>query len=610
MIPISLGVTDYTTLFLFLTIPPYVASFIYAFKYVHARKVEFFTFFILTFIGNVAIYFTKNLLSLLIVYEFVSLVSFPLILHERIKESLQAAKLYFIFSLFSGVLVLGGVWFVKLPAYQVTGAVMMALGFMVKAGGYPFHVWLPEAHPVAPPPASAILSGCIIKIGFYGMMQAFILVTVPPLYGYILLGISLITMFFGVIQALLQSNAKRMLAFHSVSQMGYILMGLALFVIFQNTNALAASILHAVNHAWFKSALFLSTGVLVLYFGTLDMYSIRGLLKQKWLVAILFLIAVMGISGVPFTNGFISKNALHEELLLHASFLFLFAEAIFLLTAVGTFTSNFKMFYLTSFRSMQKRYRLRFDWREVIPLGLLAILILLFGSYPLLYQFLLPAKFSSFHHVLEGLSLPHHGFVHSLMGFLWVSFGGILLIVVGLKKGWFHIAVPYSWTALSWWYRVYGTIRMFCTGLCQKIDDAIVHQYDAWITYLASPWFLTCQEIDAMFPRQNVQSCRRLSSSCCSLDGRVDKVSGSIVPGMTSWTHHVSEKFCTMDDRVGQMWDQVKKMFLFVLDKSDKEDQNNAKRYAFMVSQIGKVVIVVTTLLTIAVFVFFIVWVQ
>jgi hydrogenase-4 component B len=610
MIPISWGVTDYTLLFLFLTIPPYIAAFVYALKYVHARKTEFFTFFLLTFVGNVAIYFTTNLLSLLIVYEFVSLVSFPLILHERIKESFQAAKLYFIFSLLSGLLVLGGIWLVKYPAYHVSGAVIMALGFLVKAGGVPFHVWLPEAHPVAPPPASAILSGCIIKIGFYGMMKAFLFVTVPPLYGYILLGISLVTMFLGVLQALLQSNAKRMLAFHSVSQMGYILLGLALFVIFKNTHALAASILHAVNHAWFKSALFIATGVLVLYFGTLDMYSIRGLLKRKWLVALLFLVAVMGISGVPFTNGFISKNALHEELMIHSSFIFLFSEAVFLLTAVGTFTSNFKMFYLTSFRSMRKQYKLHFDWREVVPLGLLALLILVFGSNPMLYQSILPTQLSSFHHVLENLSLLHHGFTHSTIGFLWIAFGGIVLMVVGLKKGWFHIAIPYSWTFLSWWYHLYGVIKTFCTVWCQKIDDMIVHQYDAWITYLASPWFLTCQEIEAMFPRQDVKSCLRLTASCCSLDGRVDKVSSSIVPGATSWTHHVSEKLCQIDDQVCRMWDQVKKFFLFIIDKSKQEDLVRAKRYSFMVTQIGKVVILVSTILTIAVFALFLLWIN
>ena len=607
MTSLSFGVTEYTLLFLFLTIPPYIASLIYAFKYIHGRKAEFFTFFLLTFFGNVLIYFTKNLFTLLIVYEFVSLVSFPLILHERIKESFTAAKLYFMFSLLSGVLVLGGIWLVQMPTYQVLGALLMGLGFLVKAGGFPFHVWLPEAHPVAPPPASAILSGCIIKIGFYGMMQAFVFVRVPALYGYLLFGISLMTMFFGVIQALLQSNAKRMLAFHSVSQMGYILIGLSLFLIFQNTDALAASILHAVNHAWFKSALFLTTGVMVLYFGTLDMYSMRGLLKKKWLVTLLFLVAVMGISGVPFTNGFISKNALHEELILHHSSLFIFAESIFLLTAVGTLTSNFKMFYLSAFRSAQERFRLRFDWREVLPLGLLAVLIIAFGSYSHLYNNILPAHLHSFSHVIENLSLHHYGFTFSLIDFFWVLLAGVMLIFVGLKKGWFHLHIPYSWTALSWWYHLYKAFMKICTSWLQKMEDAIVHRYDGWIAYIASPWFHSCQEIAIMFPKQSLPSCKRLTTSCNTLDCKVDHFSCSIVPGTKSWTHLTSERICKIDDEVCHLWHQVKSAFLTLMDKSDKEDQRNAKRYAFMVTRVGKIVIIVTILLTIGGFILFLI---
>jgi formate hydrogenlyase subunit 3/multisubunit Na+/H+ antiporter MnhD subunit len=607
MIPLSLGITEYTLLFLFLTVPPYIASFIYALKYIHSRKAEFFTFFLLTFFGNVLIYFTKNFFTLLIVYEFVSLVSFPLILHERIKKSLTAAKLYFMFSLLSGVLVLGGIWLVQMPTYQVLGALMMGLGFLVKAGGFPFHVWLPEAHPVAPSPASAILSGCIIKIGFYGMIQAFVLVRVPALYGYLLFGISLITMFFGVIQALLQSNAKRMLAFHSISQMGYILMGLSLYLIFRNTDALAASILHAVNHAWFKSALFLTTGVMAMYFGTLDMYAMRGLLKKKWLVALLFLVAVMGISGVPFTNGFISKNALHEELVLHQSALFVFAETIFLLTAVGTLTSNFKMFYLSSFRSMKERFHLRFDWREVIPLGLLAVLIIAFGSNPALYNILLPHQFHSFSHVLESLTLHHHGFIHSLAGFFWIFLAGIMLIFVGLKKGWFHLQIPYTWTVLSWWYHLYEFLMKMCTSWCQKIEDSIVHRYDGWIAYIASPWFHSCQEIAIMFPKQSLPSCKRLTTSCSSFDCKMDHLTCSIVPGTKSWTHLTSEKICKIDDRLCHFWHQVKSVFLALMDKSDKEDQRNAKHYAFMVTKVGKIVIIVTILLTIGGFILFVI---
>lgn len=603
MFPFKFGVTEFTPIFLLLTIPPYIASLIFALKYVHARKTEFFSFFMLTFVLNVLIFFTKDMITLLVVYEMVSLFSFPLILQERIKESFKAAKLYFFFSLLSGVLIFGGLIFLTNPDFKLTAAALMGLGFLIKAGGYPFHVWLPEAHPVAPSPASAILSGCIIKIGFFGMVQTFLLIEAPPIFGGVLLVIALITMFYGVLQALTQSNCKRMLAYHSVSQMGYILMGLALFIMFKNYDALAAGILHAVNHAWFKSALFISAGVLVIYFSTLDMYSIRGFLKKKWLVAVLFLIAVMGISGVPFTNGFVSKNALHESLMLHFSILFIVAEAIFLITAVGTFASNFKMFYLTSFRSMRKKYKMRFDWREVVPLSLLAILVLSFGIVPILYKSFLPEMFGSFSHVLENLTIGNHGFVHSAMAFIWIVFFGIVLIAIGLKKGWFHLQIPYSLTPLSWWFSLYNAGMNFMKGRCNDFDKKITIFYDKLTAFFVSSWFLKNQKISTCVYAEKMNN--NLPSACCRVEKILNITGNAIIPGENTISSMISKSSNTVDIQVFSFWNWVKDLFINIFAATDKADEKNAKIYDFVATNIGKNVITVTTIFTAIGFILF-----
>ncbi len=606
MLPISFSFTSYTFIFLLLTIPPYVASLLFAFKYVHARKREFYIFFCLTFAGNVLLFFSSNLFTLFVVYEIVSLVSFPLILQERIKSSYRAAKLYFFFSLLSGVLVLAGVMFAQLAYNPILGATLMGVGFLIKAGGYPFHIWLPEAHPVAPSPASAILSGCIIKIGFFGLLQTVLLVQLPSIYGIILLVIAAITMFYGVLQALTQSNMKRMLAYHSVSQMGYILMGLALFIAFQQQDALMGSILHAVNHAWFKSALFIAAGVMVVYFSTLDMYSIRGLLKKKWLVAILFLVAVMGISGVPFTNGFVSKNALHETLVEHCSIAFIFMEAIFLLTAVGTFASNFKMFYLTSFRSMQKKYQLRFDWREIIPLGILAILILVFGCFPLLYETFLPKEATSVH-LLESFQIGHHAFSHSAISFLWILVAGVVLIAVGIKKGWFHIVIPYEWTPLCWWFVVYGQWNHFLSKYLMKLETLIFTLNNRIITFFVSPWFVSCQRIDKYWPGFAPDRCKCITNECNGLDCVIDRAGNKLIPGKRTISDWIEKKTDVIERNIDKMWVFIKKELLVLVTKTDKEDQKNAYVYSFVVTKWGKIIIGIAAIVSLLVFVMFLV---
>jgi formate hydrogenlyase subunit 3/multisubunit Na+/H+ antiporter MnhD subunit len=199
-------------------------------------------------------------------------------------------------------------------------------GFGIKMGMWPFgQVWLPDAHPAAPSPVSAMLSGVMLKTGVYGLMRYFLwLVPVRaqadyPLarWGMLVAVLGTITLFTGTMQALKQEQSKRLLAFHSIGQIGYILLGtgtcLALLPV--NTPATAAlatigffgALFHVLNHGLFKGLLFLNAGSMLYATGTQDLNQMGGMMKFMPLTAITALIASFSISGVPLFNGYVSK---------------------------------------------------------------------------------------------------------------------------------------------------------------------------------------------------------------------------------------------------------------------------------------------------------------
>jgi hydrogenase-4 component B len=498
---LSVSINPYTLAFIVLTIPPWLAAFIFSLQYIHQRKVYYYTFFALTFFSNLMIFFSSNFLSLLVFFEWMSVFSFLLVIYDRKEAAMKAGKLYLSFSLFSGLFILAGIMLGTHPMLKSYAVWILSIGFLIKCGAFPFHVWLPEAHPVAPAPASAILSGCIIKVGFYGLIQI-LLMYHPKEYGYglFIIVIALFTMLIGVIQALVQSQAKKMLAYHSVSQMGYILLGLGLYLITHSEVALLGSILHAMNHAYFKSALFLSIGAVgqEVKQSSVDMYQVKGYFQRSPWLSLCFLIAVLGISGAPFFNGFVSKTLLHEELI-HSHHPFAFfkqIETLFMITAIGTFVSNFKMFYLIN----RKENKTKIQWKnfpilKFAPLAFLAILILLFGLYPAFYEKIIPEVLKhSGHELFEGVTPFHHLFNHGLPGFFTIEFIGIMVIYFGLKTGIFHIKLPHI--ILYSWYYIYQLLENLFRWNFKKIEIFVVGHYMILQRMFSALFLKTCQRVD------------------------------------------------------------------------------------------------------------------
>jgi hydrogenase-4 component B len=209
-------------------------------------------------------------------------------------------------------------------SHQAAAFVLFFLGFSIKAGVIPFHIWLPAAHPVAPSNISALLSGIVIKTGIYGMARIFFdaLGVLPAWAGVSVLILGVVSAVLGVLYALMEHDLKRLLAYHSIENIGIILMGLGSALIFRVTGhpqlaalALIAAMFHTMNHAIFKCLLFLGAGSVLHSTGTRNMDKLGGLIRPMPVTAFCFLIGAVAISGLPPLNGFVSEWLTYQSLL-------------------------------------------------------------------------------------------------------------------------------------------------------------------------------------------------------------------------------------------------------------------------------------------------------
>ena len=281
----------------------------------------------------------QNSLVFLIVWEVMAISAFLTIIFEHDKmATIKAGINYLIQSHISIVFLM--FWFIwvafktgsydfdALTAYttQNQGAtgiflfLIFFVAFAIKAGFVPFHTWLPYAHPAAPAHISGIMSGVIIKIGIFGILRMITIIkTDYYTIGLVILTFSVISGLYGVMLAIVQHNLKKLLAYHSIENIGIIGMGIGIgWIGLGKGNYLLASLgfagglLHTLNHALFKSLLFFTAGNVYKATHTLHIDHLGGLIKKMPQTAILFLIAAIAISGIPPFNGFISEFIIYS----------------------------------------------------------------------------------------------------------------------------------------------------------------------------------------------------------------------------------------------------------------------------------------------------------
>ena len=296
------------------------------------------------------------------------------------------------------------------PVVAALAFACFLVGFGIKMGMWPFgQVWLPDAHPAAPSPVSAMLSGVMIKTGVYGVMRYFIwLVPVSaqadyPMarWGMLIAVLGTITLFTGTMQALKQEQSKRLLAFHSIGQVGYILLGTGTcMALLPSASPLAVSLatiaffgalFHVLNHGLFKGLLFLNSGSMLYATGTQDLNKMGGLIKYMPLTAITALVASSSISGVPLFNGFVSKWSIYVAAVQgsgYAKYLAVCA-VIAILTSALTLASFIKFFGVsflsrtsTLVKEQAAKGKLEVPWMMQLPQLVLAFFCVLLGVVP------------------------------------------------------------------------------------------------------------------------------------------------------------------------------------------------------------------------------------
>lgn len=278
--------------------------------------------------------FAGNLVTYYAFYEFMTIGSFAMVLHNQSREAVMAALKYLFYSFAGAYMVLFGLYFIHqyatvpsmtftmggiidaatlsngagLPTVLTVSLLLMIIGFSVKAGMFPMHGWLPTAHPVAPAPASAVLSGIIVKGGVLGIIRVIYYIFGADNFAgsYVqttVLILSLITVFMGSMLAYKEKILKKRLAYSTVSQVSYILFGI--FMI--NDTSMQGSLLHVVAHALIKSTLFLCAGAIIYITGCTKVEQLRGIGKKMPIMLWCFTFVSLGLIGIPPMGGFASK---------------------------------------------------------------------------------------------------------------------------------------------------------------------------------------------------------------------------------------------------------------------------------------------------------------
>ena len=430
--------------------------------------------FILLHTALVSLCVIQNSIAFLVAWEIMALSAFLSILfeHEKI-ATVRAGINYLIQSHISIIfLMIGFIWvasqtgsydFSTIRSYSLTHSSALSLmlfliffiGFAIKAGFVPFHTWLPYAHPAAPAHISGIMSGVLIKIGIFGILRMLLLIDLNyTTIGSFILVISIISGIYGVMLAILQHNLKKLLAYHSIENIGIIGIGIGLGCIGLGTNnsvlcslGFAGALFHTLNHSLFKSLLFYTAGNVYHATHTLDIEKLGGLVKKMPQTTILFLIAALAISGLPPFNGFISEFILYTGMLswMHNAFMVSLLGIVFTITglvligglAMMCFTKAFGVVFLGNPRHSFHHEVKEVPFLQLLPLYAIAAFIIFIGLFPKIFLDLLikPVQLFTNLHQLPFISFRGNG-IEALLSISRGSWYLILLVLLllGVRK--------------------------------------------------------------------------------------------------------------------------------------------------------------------------------
>ncbi len=373
--------------------------------------------FALFLISMLLVVAARAVLPFLFVWELMSLSSLVLVFFDRKNDEVRDATVnYFVAMHVAFALILTGFLLLMTrsgsddfasfaavttdPAFAETALLILFAGFAIKAGFIPFHSWLPKAHPAAPSHVSGLMSGVMIKTGIYGILRFILIVGVPTTrLAVIVLVVAIVSSVVGVLYALAQHDLKRLLAYHSVENIGIIGIGIGLAMLGMRLGngplillGMAGALIHVLNHAIFKGLLFYGAGAVYRATHTRDIEKLGGLIGKMPKTALLFIVGSVAIAGLPPLNGFISEFVLYLSMLygaplasgLYGGLVVLTAGALALTgsLALYCFTKACGIVFLGSPRSNATATARDPGFAMIAGMALLALAAFVIGLYP------------------------------------------------------------------------------------------------------------------------------------------------------------------------------------------------------------------------------------
>lgn len=373
-----------------------------------------YNFFILSMI---VVIMSGNFIVFLISWELMSLISYFLVIFEdEHLENRKAGTIYLIMThIGTAFIIIAFMLVYKYTGSFIIGAnltsvpqdiqniafLLLLVGFGTKAGIIPFHIWLPYAHPAAPSNVSALMSGIMIKTAIYGIIRFCLLsfTSIPVWWGAVILAAGAVSTVLGVAYALMEHNIKRLLAYHSIENIGIILIGTGIsFIAYSSGNkilcalSLMAALFHLINHTIFKGALFLGAGSIHYASHTKDIEELGGLMKKMPYTGIFFLIASLSISAIPPFNGFVSEWITYQSLFMNLglgtsvlnilSMLSVAALAMAGAMAAACFIKLIGISFLGLPRSEHAEHAREVPVTMRVGLGILSFLCVVLGVFP------------------------------------------------------------------------------------------------------------------------------------------------------------------------------------------------------------------------------------
>ncbi len=456
-------------LFLFLIMLGVVPNLFYSFGYLpHIRRKAYYLLHYFSFIGSmVGVVVAGNALVFLFFWELMSLTSWQLILTEvKDKSTIKAARFYFFMTHFGFMFLLLFFLIVTNGNLEIDFAMMKSiasdfayptllfffavLGLLSKAGAVPMHVWLPYAHPEAPSPVSALMSGIMLKIAIYGLFRFTfdILGTWPLEWGILILIIGALSSLIGVLYALSEHDIKALLANHSIENIGIILLGFGMGMIFSSLHlqtlsafSFIAALFHTFNHMSFKSLLFMGGGSVLHETNTKNMEKYGGLIKSMPITAFTFLLASISISALPPTNGFLSEWMIFQSLIGSSSIdnislklaisFSVFALALTGGLAIACFVKVFGITFLGLHRSTNAKHAKEVNFMMKTGMILMSLVVVSLMLFTPFYMKFFDSTLNELLHVsIYKQIFPNIWSLHSV-----TPYGGIvspLILLVGL----------------------------------------------------------------------------------------------------------------------------------------------------------------------------------